>query len=122
MREPAVVDGFAAGMGAQLPMHARSGAVRDVREASTKRSWWRPVLRVVRNAFIAAVAMAAVPLVVVVVRGDRVADSMYSWNANARARTHVLSSRLRSFGVASDPSITPMQAGIALNDLQYRRS
>lgn len=81
-----------------------------------------PVLRVLRNALVAAVAMAVIPIATVAVRGDHLATLLYDSAPNVRARVRVVAEPVRAFGVARDPSITPLQAGIALNTLQYRRS
>ncbi len=121
VREPAVVEGFGARLDGPMPMKASPGAMRVEREATARRPWWTPVVRVLRNALIAVVAMAVVPLAVVSVRGDYLARQLYGGNMNVRERVMVVAQPVREFAVAPDPSITPMQAGIALNALQYRR-
>lgn len=122
VREPAVVEGFGARLDGQVPMRVSGASLRVAPEAGTKRAWWMPVLRIVRNAFIAAVAMAVIPVATVAVRGDHLARMLYSSSPGIRGRVLVIAEPARAFGVARDPSITPMRVGLALNELQYRRS
>ena len=120
-REPAVAEGFGARLNGQLPIPVNADALRVERVEKTGR-WLSSTVRLLRNALIGAVAMAVVPLAVVGVRGDHLAEFLYRSNSNTRQRVMVVAEPVRDFGVARDPSITPMQAGIALNELQYRRS
>jgi hypothetical protein len=120
LREPAVAEGFGARVEGQVPMAASAGAVRGAPRTKSSRSWWNIGARVVRNAIIAAVMMTAIPLAVVSLTGDYLSASLYNGNVNTRTRMLVVQP-VRAFGVAPDPSITPMQAGLALNALQYRR-
>jgi len=122
VREPAVAEGFGIPAEAQMPVPVETRASQLDRPSSPARSWWSFGVRLVRNAVIAALAMTLVPLAVVAVRGDHVATALYSSNANTRARVMMIGEPLRTFGVARDASITPLQAGSALNALQYRRS
>lgn len=81
----------------------------------TPGSWWGRSLRLVRNALIAVAAMTLVPVGLVTWQGDRLARVMYPTNIAGRA---TIAEPVRSFRLPTDPSITPMQAGIALNALQ----
>lgn len=122
VREPAVTEGWSAPLDAQVPMRVSGATSRIARHEAARRPWWMPVLRVLRNALVAAVAMAVVPLATAAVRGDHFAKILYDSRSNVRERVRVVAEPVRAFGVARDPSITPMQAGIALNTLQYHRS
>lgn len=121
VREPAVAEGFGARLDGQVPAPLGVASSYVARQERTQRSWWMPVARIIRNALIAAVAMAAVPLITVSVSGDHLATMLYRSNTNVRTRMMVVAEPARAFGVAHDPSITPMEAGVALNALQYRR-
>ena len=120
-REPAVADGFGLPRPDQLPMPVSGDGSRVARARKAGRSMLALTARLLLNAFIGAVAMAVVPLAVVAVRGDHLATALYRTNSNTAARM-IAVQPLRAFTVARDPSITPMQAGAALNALQYRRS
>ncbi|HEX5973078.1 MAG TPA: hypothetical protein VFY85_14190 [Gemmatimonadaceae bacterium] len=119
-QEPAVAEGFGMPRADQVPMRADGDAARVAQVQKTGRSLLAGTVRLLRNALIGAVAMAVVPLAVVAVRGDHLATALYRANGNSSAR--MLATRpVRAFTVARDPSITPLQAGAALNALQYRR-
>jgi len=120
VREPRVAEAFGTHMEAHLPMPIRPDRAGLAGRAIPVRSWWSLAGRVVRNALIAVAVMTMVPVGLVAVRGDRLAR-MTNWSSNVSARTNFVSST-RAFGVATDPSITPIQAGVALNALQYRES
>lgn len=119
-REPAVADGFGMPQADQVPMRAGGDAARVAKVQGTGRSVLAFTARLLRNALIGALAMAVVPLAVVAVRGDHLTTALYRQHANTSARM-LVTRPMRGFIVASDPSITPMQAGVALNALQYRR-
>ena len=87
--------------------------------AATSRSWWGRTLRLVRDAAIAVAVMTLVPVGLVIWQGDRVARVMYPTNIAGRA---AIAEPVRSFRLPTDPSITPTQAGIALNALQPIRT
>ena len=87
--------------------------------AATSRSWWGRGLRLVRNALIAVAVMTLVPVGLVTWQGDRLARVMYPTNIAGRA---AIAEPVRSFRLPTNPSITPMQAGIALNALQPIRT
>lgn len=120
-REPAVADGFGIPRAGQVPMRVSGAVPRVAPQERAGRSWAGSTLRLLRNALIGAVAMAVVPVTVVAVRGDFLAGVLYSSGSNARERVQVAAEPVRAFAVARDPSITPLQAGQALNELQYRR-
>lgn len=104
-----------------VPVSARSPANRsDSRDATPTHSWWARGARLVRNAAIAVAFMALVPIGLVAYRGDRLARIMFQTNTDLRSRA-AATDALRPFRVPSDPSITPMQAGLALNALQQNR-
>jgi hypothetical protein len=71
----------------------------------------------VRDAVIAAAVMAAVPIGLVVARGDDLSRMLYTASSNTDARVRSAEA-MRSFRVSPDASITPMEAGLALNRLQ----
>src|SRR5687768_18580341 len=81
-------------------------------DTATARSWWGRGLRLVRNAAIAVTVMTLVPAGLVTWQGDRLARIMYPRNIAGRA---AIAEPVRSFRLPTDPSITPTQAGIALN-------
>jgi len=101
------------------PLAKRAPLSPSVPDTATSRSWWGRSLRLVRNALVAVVAMALVPIGLVTWQGDRLARVMYPANIAARA---AIAEPIRSFALRTDPSITPMQAGIALNALQPIRT
>lgn len=121
VREPAA-EGFGARFDGQVPMRVSGASPRVARPEATKRAWWMPVVRIVRNAFVAVLAMAVIPIATVAVRGDYLTRMLDRSNSSIRERTMVFAEPARAFGVARDPAITPMQAGLALNALQYHRS
>jgi len=122
VREPAIAEGFGIPLDAKVPVPASAGASSLAARTAPKRAWWSVGARIVRNAIVAALAMALVPLATVAVRGDHLATALYSANSNTRARVLTIAEPLRAFGVARDASITPLQAGTALNSLRYRHS
>lgn len=123
LQEPGVA-GAAGAFGAreegQVPMRAEVGAMPSARGAGSHRSWWARGARVLRNALVAVAVMSLVPIGIVSVEGDYLARMMYGANGNGRARV-AAAEALRPFTLPSDPSITPMQAGAALNELQPPR-
>jgi hypothetical protein len=84
--------------------------------AAVSRSWWGRGLRLVRNAAIAVAVMTLVPVGLVAWNGDRLARILYP--ANIIDDRTAMVEPMRSLRLPSDPSITPLQAGIALNSLQ----
>ena len=81
-----------------------------------RRSWLRIGLRIVRDAAIAVGLMAMVPIALVAIKGG------YFWRigdvgVNTEVRLKLME-RVRPFGLAADPSITPMDAGLAFAALQ----
>ena len=115
-----MAEGFGMPRADQVPVPVSGGASCVARAQKTGRSLLGFTARLLRNAFIGAVAMAVVPLALVAVRGDHLATALYRSNVNTTARM-LATQPLRAFAVARDPSITPLQAGAALNALQYRR-
>ena len=94
---------------------ARTPTSPSVPDAAASRSWWSRGLRLVRNAAIAVMVMTLVPVGLVSWQGDTVARILYRSNIVDRA---AMVEPVRSLRLPSDPSITPLQAGIALNALQ----
>jgi hypothetical protein len=78
-------------------------------------SWWGRGLRLVRNAAIAVAVMTLVPVGLVAWNGDWLARAIYPASIAGRA---AMVEPVRSLRLPTDPSITPLQAGIALNILQ----
>jgi hypothetical protein len=113
---------FGAGLGerAALASRATASAVPNAApETRTTRSWWARGLRVVRNAAIAVAVLTLVPVGLVVLRGDDLGRKLFHRNTFMEERTRATDA-VRSFRVPRDASITPMQAGLALNALQPR--
>jgi hypothetical protein len=111
---------FAASVGAALLRRAgRAPAVAP--EVGASRSWWKGVARLARNAVAAVAIMTLVPTVLVLVQGDSLARMLYRSHDNTFTRV-AAADRVRPFRLPADPSITPMQAGLALNRLQPSRA
>ena len=120
LREPSAAGAFGARLEGALPMPLSASATPIAREAASPRRWLARGVRLVCSAAVAVALMALVPIALVAVEGDYLARVAYgpTWNVTTRvdaART------LRPFGLPSDPSITPAQAGAALNRLQPPR-
>jgi len=111
---------FGQGFGAQVPMAAPAHGAPASRDAKSPRGWLSIAGRIVRNAVIAVALMTLVPVGLTVVRGDRLARMVYDSNANTSARI-AATEPVRSYRLPVDPSITPIQAGLALNAMQQRR-
>jgi hypothetical protein len=94
---------------------ARGPVSPSVPDTATSRSWLGRGLRLVRNAAIAVAVMALVPVGLVSWQGDRLARVMYPTSIAGKA---AMVEPVRLLRLPTDPSITPMQAGIALNELQ----
>ena len=117
VREPVVpnlsgiLDDALHGAASLAPAPGRASAP----DTGTSRSWWVRGLRLVRNAAIAVAMMTLVPVGLVAWNGDRLARVIYPASIASRA---AMVEPVRSLRLPADPSITPMQAGIALNILQ----
>jgi hypothetical protein len=108
---------FGATLGERASL-AGCASVSTVTAGSTvSRSWWDRGLRIVRDAAIAVAIMALVPVGLVTFQGDRLARTLYRMNEGVVTRA-AIAERARSFRLPADPSITPMQAGLALNAWQ----
>ena len=90
-------------------------------DGTRPRTAWSLAARLVRNAAVAVALMTLVPIALVAVRGDSLARSLYQWNTNATARVAAIDG-VRSFRLPADRSITPIQAGLALNALLPSRT
>ena len=103
---------------AQLPVPASPAPGLAGAPVRARRSWLAIALRIGRDALIAVALMTTVPIGIVAVTGNRV--WVYaSWNTNVRARI-AQSAGARPLALPKDPSITPMQAGLAFNALQEK--
>lgn len=111
---------FGQGVGASMPMPAPAPATPVSRETRTPQSWLSLAGRIVRNAVIAVALMTFVPIGLTVLRGDRLARMVFNAGANTAARV-AATDAVRPYRVPVDPSITPTQAGLALNALQQHR-
>ena len=100
------------------PLAARAPVGPAAPDVATPRSWWRLGLRLVRNAAIAVAVMTLVPVALVIRKGDRLARVIYPTNIAGKV---AMIEPVRPFRLPTDPSITPMQAGIALAALQPAR-
>jgi len=105
--------------GAVMPAHALHTPV-TVQDTAAPRAWWRVAARIVRNAAAAVAIMALVPIGLVATLGNGFAYNLYRTNTNIAARVSAID-RVRTFRLPSDRSISPMQAGLALNRLQPNR-
>ncbi len=85
----------------------------------TKRSWLRIGLRIVRDAAVAVAVMTLVPIAIIAVRGEN-AWGHGNFGNSIRAKLALVEFS-RPLTVVKDPSITPMQAGLAYNALQPDR-
>lgn len=94
----------------QLPVAARKASATPA-----GRRWLSFGLRVVRNAAIAVALMTLVPVSIVMLNGGRLLRAVNYGNTSARLAAAEM---VRPFRVPGDPSITPMQAGVAFNTLQ----
>lgn len=115
--DPALAGAFGARQ--ENAIVARAEPARPPTEAGPsawRQTWLRIGLRIVRDAAIAVGLMAMVPIAIVALRGD------YIWrNGDVGANTQMrlkFAERLRPFALPADPSITPMQAGLAFAALQ----
>ena len=109
---------FSAREEAQLPAPSSPGPGLTGAPARARRSWLGIALRIGRDALIAVALMTTVPIGLVAVAGDRV-WAYSSWNFNIRFRI-AQSNAARPLALPKDPSITPMQAGLAFNALQQK--
>ena len=105
---------------AQVPVRGVAAGAAAVGDGTgAKRSWLRFGLRVVRDAAIFVAVLAMVPIGIVAIQGDALWRSpMFHDNTSARVAQ---AEYARPLMLPRDPSITPMQAGLALNALQPTR-
>jgi hypothetical protein len=105
-----------------------AGLVRTAQHCATLRvrpttwhAWLKRGARLLRDAAVVVALMAIVPIAIVAVRGDRLARIIErtSWNASQR---YLSAERVRPLALPTDPSITPMRAGLALNSLLRHRT
>lgn len=108
---------FGAGLSAPASLTAPAHAPLAASGAAVRRSWWARGLRIVRDAAIAVAIMALVPVGYVAVRGGALARMVLSQNMDVAQRA-AIAEPVRAFRLPTDPSITPLQAGVALNALQ----
>ncbi|MEO8623212.1 MAG: hypothetical protein ABI625_19200, partial [bacterium] len=107
---------FGIGEAAQVPAH-RGDYAPSAPEAPTRarRGWLSAAVRLVRNAAIAVLVMTAVPVGIVALNGARV-WSWRTWGLNTNERVARVE-LLRPLLIPKDPSITPLQAGLAFSAL-----
>ena len=120
VRERDVAGTYGVPPGGQVPMPVDTALPSTSREAKAGRSWWKMGARIVRNTVIAVAIMTLVPVTLTLTKGGRLANVLYRGGVSSRARMAAVEPA-RSFRVATDPSITPLQAGAALNALRFRR-
>src|SRR6188472_1839327 len=111
---------FGAELHAPVPLAARNAAPIAAKGASVRRSWWARGLRVVRDAAISVAIMTLVPIGFVAVRGEQFAHMVLNQSMELGRRA-AIAEPVRPFRLPTDPSITPLQAGLALNTLQPTR-
>src|SRR6478609_1356521 len=92
---------------------------RTPERVKARRSWLGIAARIVRDALVAVAFMTLVPIAVVAFRSEN-AWGHGNFGTNTRAKL-ALSETYRSLALPKDPSITPMQAGLAFNALQPKR-
>ncbi|MEO5817657.1 MAG: hypothetical protein ABIT20_20480 [Gemmatimonadaceae bacterium] len=118
------------GVGAAGAFDARAEAALPVRvddrsgmaapgKSRAQRSWLGIAARVVRDAAVAVAFMTLVPIVIVGVRGAN-AWGNGNFGNSTRAKLALVEVS-RPLSVPTDPTITPMQAGLAYNALQPLR-
>lgn len=107
---------FGAREDAQLPVPSSAAGGLSGAPMRARRSWVRTALRIVRDALLAVALMATVPIGIVALQGDRF-WGYTAFTSQTQARI-ALSDAVRPFALPKDPSITPMQAGLAFNALQ----
>jgi hypothetical protein len=115
---PPTAGTFGIGEEGALPARGSEAGVSGV-AARPKRSWLGIGARIVRNAAIAVALMAAVPMTLITVNGDRV-WRMAQYGANTRGKT-IIAERARPLVLPRDASITPARAGQAYALLQTQR-
>jgi hypothetical protein len=123
--EADVIDPAGIGAGFQARLEAQGVAKRaqhhpsPAADAAPRRSWSSRAVRVLGNAAVAVALLMTVPIALVVVRGDRFARILDGGGWNAAERVD-FAERVRPVALESDPSITPAQAGLALNKIVHR--
>ncbi len=112
---------FAPGVGARAEGATPVRAAHETPSTSAEpvraqRTGLGRAVRIVRDAAIAVALMAMVPIALVVSRGD---DIWGAGTPGASMRARLAHAELmRPFALTPDPSITPMQAGLALASMQ----
>ena len=116
-RDPAFAGSFGASVEAATPARVQRDAAAPVAtSARAARTRLGRALRIVRDAAIVVAVMALIPIALVQTRGESVWGNG-DRGANVRARV-ARAEAMRPFMVSKDPSITPMQAGLALAAVQ----
>jgi len=118
LRERDGASASGAGAEGQVPMSSSTRSAAVSFDDATTKSWLARGVRVVRNALVAVAVMTLVPIALVVARGDRLAGELAGSNMNVRTRLAAVEP-MRAFRAPVDPSITPMQAGVAMNALRF---
>lgn len=108
---------FGAGLSVPASVAAPAHAPFRASGVAARRSWGARGLRVARDAAIAVAIMALVPVGYVAVRGGALARMVLSQNMDVAQRA-AIAKPVRALRLPTDPSITPLQAGVALNALQ----
>ncbi len=101
---------------AQLPIPSPIGGRVAGNAAKPRPSWWSRGLHTIRNAAIAVAVMTLIPIAVTAVLGDNLGGVMRFDYVRSRVDA---ASGMRPWKIATDLSITPMQAGEAFNALQH---
>jgi hypothetical protein len=120
LREPGAAGAFEAlgqQLAGQLAIPTPAHAAPIAESTAPKRSWLTLGAHLLRNAAIAVALMTLIPVSLVMLQGDRFARGLYEANVNTSARV-AAADAVRPFALPADPSITPIQAGRALNGLQ----
>jgi hypothetical protein len=110
---------FDASAEAALPVHVDDRTPAVSGKARAKRSWLGIAVRIVRDAAVAVAFMTLVPIAIVAIYGDN-AWGRGNFGNDVRASL-ALSEVYRPLALPKDPSIMPMQAGLAFNALQLVR-
>ena len=115
---PVRAAGRASGSAATAATAATAGEEESTRRTWDARAWLRRGRRIAIDLAMVLAVMTAAPILIASVGWGRYGQQASM--AGVRTRIHA-GDAVRPFGIASDPSITPMQAGLAFNALQPDR-
>jgi hypothetical protein len=114
-----VASGFGVPDEGSLPMRRDVGVIERT-QAARARPWISRVLDLARNVAIAVALMTILPVTVVSNNGDKLWRRSY-WAGNAQSKM-LIAEVNRPLELPKDPSITPMEAGLAFAALEPPRN